>query len=84
MVSGSITRFVIWICRKFDRAHVEKIVEELNAILKNPNSSVQPREPFDSAHPNYRNFKPDSQEALTGEQLPPGKKKRQKPKRTTR
>ena len=79
----SITRFVIWICRKFDRVHVEKIVEELSAILKNPNSSVQPREPFDKEHPNYRDFKPDTDVPLTEAQLP-GKKKRTKRKRTSR
>ena len=80
----SITRFVIWICRKFDRVSVEKIVEELSAILKNPNSSVQPREPFDKEHPNYRDFRVDPDVPLTAAQLPQIKKKRPKSKRTTR
>jgi len=79
----SVTRFVIWICRKFDRVHVEKIVEELSAILKNPDSSVQPRDPLDKEHPNYRDFKPDTDVPLTEAQLP-GKKKRPKRKRTSR
>ncbi len=81
---SAITRFVIWICRKFDRSQVEKIVEELSAILKNPNSSVQPRDLVDEEHPNYRDFKPDADVPLTEAQLPPGKKKRPKRKRTTR
>lgn len=80
----SVTRFVIWICRKFDRVHVEKIVEELSAILKNPDSSVQPRDPLDEEHPNYRDFKPDADVPLTPAQLPEIKKKRPKRKRTSR
>jgi len=78
----SVTKFVIWICRKFDRVHVQRIVDELSAILNNPNSSIQPREPFDPDHPNYRNFKPDTQVALTREQLPQSKKKRSSKKST--
>ncbi len=72
---SAISRFVIWICRKFNRDQVEKIVEELSAILKNPGSSIQPREDSDENYPNYRDFHPDTDAPLTESQLQ-GKKKR--------
>lgn len=82
MTMSAITGFVIWICRKFDRDQVKKIVEELSVILKNPKSAVQPRAHFDEEHPNYRDFKPDTNVPLTEAQLP-DKKKTPKRKRTT-
>ena len=81
---SAITRFVVWICRKFDREQVEKIVEELSAILKNPNSAIQPLNRFDEEHPNYRDFKPDLEPPLSEEQVLLAKKKRPTRKRTSK
>jgi hypothetical protein len=61
---------------------VEKIVEELSAILKNPDSSIQPREESDEDYPNYRDFKPDRDAPLTESEVQ-GKKKRSMSRKTT-
>jgi hypothetical protein len=78
MSISKISRFVVWICSKFSRQEIEKIISELSTILKNPNSKFGPRDEFRETHPNYRNFEPDPTEPRTE---PPVKKKR---KRTTR
>lgn len=41
-----ISRFVIWICSKFDREQIERIVRELQDILANRNPEVKPRDDF--------------------------------------
>ncbi|MFQ5676414.1 MAG: hypothetical protein ACE5G1_10995 [bacterium] len=41
-----ISRFVIWICSKFDREQVERIVRELQDILANRNPEVKPKDDF--------------------------------------
>jgi hypothetical protein len=41
-----ISRFVIWICQKFDRAQIERIVKELQNILANKNPDVKPKDDF--------------------------------------
>lgn len=79
MSMSKVSRFVVWICRKFNREEIEKIITELTSILKNPNAEVKPRDPFKEDHPNYRNFQADPAEPLTE---PPGAKK--KIKKTTR
>jgi BMFP domain-containing protein YqiC len=43
---NKITRFVIWICSRFDRAQIEDIVKQLQEILANRNSEVKPRDDF--------------------------------------
>lgn len=68
---SKITKFVVWICSKFNRKQVEAIVAELIAILKDANYRFGPRDEFKEEHPNYRNFDPDPAEPLTE----PGKKK---------
>jgi hypothetical protein len=78
MSMSKISRFVVWICSKFSRQEIEKIIAELSGILKNPDSIFGPRDEFKETHPNYRNFEPDPNEPLTE---PPVKKKL---KRTTR
>ena len=35
------------------------IIGELNKILKDPNSEIQPKDTFKEDHPNYRNFEVD-------------------------
>ena len=39
-----ISRFVIWICSKFDREQIVRIVAELNDVLQNRNSEVLPKD----------------------------------------
>lgn len=41
-----ISRFVIWICSKFDREQIVRIVAELNDVLQNRNSEVLPKDDF--------------------------------------
>lgn len=75
---SKITGLVVWICSKFSRQQIEKIVCELTAILKTPDAIFGPRDEFKEKHPNYRNFAADPTEPLTE---PPLKKKL---KKTTR
>ena len=41
-----ISRFVIWICSKFNREQIERIVVELQDVLSNRNSEVKPKDDF--------------------------------------
>ncbi len=41
-----ISRFVIWICSKFDREQIERMVVELQDILANHNPEVKPKDDF--------------------------------------
>ncbi len=41
-----ISRFVIWICSKFDREQIERMVVELQDILANRNPDVKPKDDF--------------------------------------
>lgn len=41
-----ISRFVIWICSKFDREQIQRIVQELEDILANKNPDVKPKDDF--------------------------------------
>ncbi|MEE8433065.1 MAG: hypothetical protein V3S16_17595 [Candidatus Desulfatibia sp.] len=54
-----ISRFVIWICSKFTREQIQRIVNDLNDILTNRNPEVKPKDDFKEKHPNYRNFSVD-------------------------
>lgn len=79
-----ISRFVVWICKKFNRTQIEHIVNSLLDVLYNPNSEIQPKDQFKEDHPNYRNYYVDSQVPLTeAPEAPKTKKKRKKPKRST-
>ncbi|MFH1847564.1 MAG: hypothetical protein ABH869_08455 [Candidatus Omnitrophota bacterium] len=51
-----ISRFVLWICSKFTRAEIERIVKDLQDILKNRNPEIKPKTDFKEKHPNYREF----------------------------
>jgi hypothetical protein len=68
-----LTRFVLWICSKFNKEQIEFIVKELTDILKNRNPSVKPKNDFQEKHPNYRKFIVDPAPPLT--QSPTAKKK---------
>lgn len=54
-----ISRFVIWICSKFNREQIERIIKDLQEILTNRNPEAQPRDDFKEKHPNYREFSVD-------------------------
>lgn len=41
-----ISRFVVWICSRFDREQIVRIVSELNDILQNRNPEVLPKDDF--------------------------------------
>jgi|WetSurMetagenome_2_1015567.scaffolds.fasta_scaffold312899_1 hypothetical protein len=76
MNHSNIARFVVWICRKFNREEIEGIITQLALTLKDPHAEVKPRDQFKEEHPNYRNFRPDQVEPLT--QPLAVKKKREK------
>ena len=56
---NSVSKFILWICKKFTRDQIEKIIAGLIAILKDPNAEFQPKDTFKEDHPNYRNFEVD-------------------------
>ena len=67
-----ISRFVVWICSKFNREQIEKIVKELTDVLKNrTNFPSRPKDVFKEQHPRYRDFYVDPNPPLTD----PAKKK---------
>jgi hypothetical protein len=41
-----VSRFVIWICSKFDREQIQRIIKELQDILANRNPDVKPKDDF--------------------------------------
>lgn len=54
-----VSRFVIWICSKFTREQIERIIKDLNEILNNRNPDIKPKDDFKEKHPNYREFSVD-------------------------
>jgi len=54
-----VSRFVIWICSKFTREQIERIIKDLNEILNNQNPEIKPKDDFKEKHPNYREFSVD-------------------------
>ena len=55
-----ISRFVIWLCSKFNREQLELIVKELSDILNGRKAfPVNPKDAFREKHPNYRDFRVD-------------------------
>jgi len=71
-----ITGIVVWLCKRFNRQQIKLIINELSNVLSNPDSEIKPKDALKETHPNYRNFKPDPNAALTEDELPPVKKKR--------
>lgn len=39
-----ITRFVIWVCQKFERSQIERIIKELQIILADRNPDIKPKD----------------------------------------
>jgi hypothetical protein len=52
-----VSRFVVWICSKFNREQIERIVKDLQDILKNRNPEIKPKDDFKEKHPNYAKCK---------------------------
>ena len=64
MTMPRISRFVIWICSKFNRDEIKHIIKELGEILANRNPEIKPKDDFKEKHPNYREFSVDSKPPL--------------------
>ena len=63
---NQISRFVIWICSRFNRKQIEMIVKELSTVLKNrANFPSKPKNAFKEQHPRYRDFYVDKTPPLT-------------------
>jgi len=54
-----IQRFVVWICKHFNREQIISIVEELINVLEDKNPDLKPKDHFKEKHPKYRDFKVD-------------------------
>jgi hypothetical protein len=54
-----ISRFVVWLCSRFNREQIERIINELQEILANRNPEIKPKDDFKEKHPNYRDFSVD-------------------------
>ena len=59
-----VSRFVIWICSKFNREQIERIIKDLQEILTNRNPEIKPKDDFKEKHPNYRKFSVDPNSPL--------------------
>lgn len=55
-----VQRFIIWICKHFNRDQILHIVDELTKVLDYKNPDLKPKDDFKEKHPNYRDFKTDS------------------------
>lgn len=60
-----ISRFVIWICSKFTKEQIEKIILQLTEIVQNKNPEIKPKDDFKEKHPNYRDYSVDPNSPLT-------------------
>ena len=60
-----ISRFVVWICSKFNKEQIERIVVQLIDILHNKNPELKPKDDFKEKHPNYRDYSVDPNPPLT-------------------
>lgn len=65
-----VSRFVIWICSKFTRDEIEKIIQGLSDVLNNRNTDVKPKDDFKQKHPNYQNFFVDPNPPITKSSQP--------------
>ena len=54
-----VQRFVIWICKHFNREQILHIVDELTKVKEDKNPDLKPKDDFKEKHPNYRDFKTD-------------------------
>lgn len=54
-----IMRFIVWICKRFNREEILEIVDELIKVLNDQNPDLKPKDDFKEKHPNYRDFSTD-------------------------
>ena len=59
LLMKKVQRFVVWICKHFNREQILNIVDELTKVLNDKYSDLQPKDEFKDKHPNYRNFSVD-------------------------
>ena len=61
-----ISRFIVWLCSKFNREQLEFINKEFSDMLQGRKEfPVNPKDAFREKHPNYRDFHTDSTPPLT-------------------
>jgi hypothetical protein len=70
-----VQRFVVWICKHFNREQIINIVEELVYILADKNPDIKPKDDFKVQHPNYRDFSTDPLAPLDYDKFNRSKKK---------
>jgi hypothetical protein len=75
-----ISRFVIWVCKQFNRDQIEHIVSELLNVLHDPSSELGPKDQFKEDHPHYREFAVDPEPPSST----PQKKRNMRKQSTTR
>ena len=51
-----VQRFVIWICRRFNREQILSIIDELTMVLNDKNPDIKIKDDFKEKHPGYRDF----------------------------
>ena len=73
---NNISKFVIWMCKKFNRTQIQHIITELLNVLYDPSCEIKPKDQFKEDHPHYREFYVDSEAPLT--ESPNTKKKTKK------
>lgn len=56
---NKIHRFVVWICKHFNREQIINIVEELLQVLDDKNPEIKPKDEFKEKHPKYRDYSTD-------------------------
>jgi putative transposase len=61
---SNISKFIIWIFRKFTRDEIINIIAELVDALESKDPDLQPRDKFKEQHPSYRDFYVDSMAPL--------------------
>jgi putative transposase len=62
---ANIARLVLWLCRKFTRAELQELIEQLQQLLAEREPEIPPRDDFRQQHPHYRDFYVDPQAPLT-------------------
>ena len=60
-----ITRIVIWICSKFNKAEVVRIIQGLKQVLAEHHPEIKFKDDFKEKHPNYRDYYVDPLPPLT-------------------
>ncbi len=56
---NQISRFVIWICKRFNREQIISIVEELSLVISDKHPELKPKDSFREEHPKYRDYSAD-------------------------